>query len=299
MPDQIVMASARAVDLLLPGKVPCEYHHIMTAKWPLHGSIYTLADCQRAKLWDGAILKFYTALSAWHTFSASNRIIDHRYNVDNDEFSSNLLCLCATLRLNSDANSSANEVHTQLTRHIKLSHFASTDSLPLCQPLNHASLLCWTTRVVCRKTFYNIRHFYGFSHNLLQKNESHSVLVHVVCCCLGEFSWWARAEKKGKKRPRRNNKSYNESHCLTFTCKLSWRLVCWVRGEREKKANFKTQTHSLQLAAAVPCWNWNFFSNHSNQPAAISARAWGNERDVNSAQLSISRLWQRLHAAMF
>lgn len=149
MADQIVMASARAVDLLLPGKVPCEYHHIITAKWPLHCSIYTLAlaDCQRAKLCDEAILKFYAAFSAWHTFSASNRIIDHRYNVDNDEFSSNLLCLCVTLRLNSDANSSANEVHTQLTRHIKLSYFASTDLLPLCSPLNH--VVSYAERLEC------------------------------------------------------------------------------------------------------------------------------------------------------
>lgn len=153
---------------------------------------------------------------------------------------------------------------------------------------------------VCRKTFYNIRHFYGFSHNLLQKNESHSVLFMLCAAAWVSLVGELAQKKKEKKRPRRNNKSYNESHCLTFTCKLSWRLVCWVRGKREKKANFKTQTHSLQLAAAaVPCWKWNFFSNHSNQPAAISARAWGNERDVNSAQLSISRLWQRLHAAMF
>lgn len=155
---------------------------------------------------------------------------------------------------------------------------------------------------VCRKTFYNIRHFYGFSHNLLQKNESHSVLFMLCAAAWVSLVGELAQKKRGKKRPRRNNKSYNESHCLTFTCKLSWRLVCWVRGKREKKSKLQnSNSNSLSAARCCCCamLKLEFFSNHSNQPAAISARAWGNERDVNSAQLSISRLWQRLHAAMF
>lgn len=51
---------------------------------------------------------------------------------------------------------------------------------------------------VCRKTFYNIRHFYGFSHNLLQKNESHSVLF-MLCAAAWVSLVGELAQKKREK----------------------------------------------------------------------------------------------------
>lgn len=127
------------------------------------------------------------------------------------------------------------------SHHNILSYRISTDS----PAIKHVTWLCWALECVVKR-FIIFAIFMDFPTISCRKPFR---AVRVVCVqkslACGEH--WKRERKRGKKKSSKNNKSYNESHCLTFTCKLSWRLVLAERKRTSKLKLFYVEIGIFQL----------------------------------------------------